>query len=303
MLNDPSIQSIVAGGISLGDTEILNTLQGKKPMFVGIASGPADATADNVFAFGGGIVAAGSMLTYLHDYVKPKSVSIIGEKDSVTTLIIGLWKGTLQHLGVSKITTSQFGIGTTDFTATIAASGASSADALLLAAATSTTCRAVAKGITGRGADQPTVTLGTCSDPSVKAAAGGELPKWTYYFPYKNTQAPDPSGQVAAYVNAVSRYGDPTLAHSNFAPAVFATAMDLARILNGLGPAAKAAQISAAAKAYTGPSFLGQDKVRFGQQPYPSLGSTGGRFYDYDGNGKWTDATHGTWVEPQAPGV
>lgn len=303
MLNDKSVVAIVGGGISYGDTEILNTIQGKKPLFTSIASGVSDATSENVFGFNGGIVAASSMLTYINEYLEPHKVSIMGPQEPVTSLIMGLWKGTLEHLGVESVTTAQFGGGTTDLTSTITAAGASSTDALLLAAAATPSCVALAGGLSDLNVNAPTVTLGVCANPKVKAAAGGDLPKWTYYFPYKNTLAPDPTGQVATYNNAVATYGDASLAGENFAPAVFATVMDLANILNGVGPKAAPSQISAATKSFAGPAFLGPEKLGFGKQPYPGLGSTGGRFYEYKGQGKWSDATEGEWIQPPPPGV
>jgi branched-chain amino acid transport system substrate-binding protein len=303
MLNDKEVVAVVGGGISFGDTEILNTIQGKKPLFTSISSGVADATSENVFGFNGGIVAAGSMLTYINEYLKPKKVSIIGLQEPVTSLIIGLWKGTLENLGVESVTSATFGAGTTDLTSTITAAGASSAEALLLAAAATSPCVSLAAGLTQLGVEQPTVTLGDCADAKVEKAAGGDLPKWTYYFPYKNTLAPDPTGQVETYNNAVAAYGQAAMAQENFAPTVFATVMNLANILNGLGAKATPAQIISATKSYTGPAFLGPEKLEFGKQPYPGLGSTGGRLYQYEGDGKWHDATEGKWIEPPPPGV
>lgn len=305
MINNPAINSIVTGANSLGDTEILNTVKGQKPIFTAISSGQADATAENVFGFLGGIPAGFSMLTYIVDNLKAKSVALMGASDPVSSLIVGLQKATFQNqLGIKDVKAALFGSGTTDLTATIAASGAQTADARLLAAASNPTCLAVAKGLKTIDVSKPTVTLGTCADPAI-AKAVGDLPQWTYYYPYVSTAAPqlDPSGQSATYINAVAAYADPELAEQNYSPTVFATVMTLAKVLNDVGFDAKPDEISKATRAYTGGAFLGPDKLEFGKQPYPGLGSAGGRMYGYEGNGKWVDKTNGQWVEPPPPVV
>jgi branched-chain amino acid transport system substrate-binding protein len=295
ILNNHAIKSFVTGADSFGDSEILGVINGKKPMFTAISGGPTDAAARNVFGFNGGIVAAESILNYVAEQ-RPSSVSIIGPNDPVTTEIVGAWKQVLQAIGVAKVTTSQFALGTTDLTSTITAAGAAQSSLVLLAVSDTQPCIAVANGLRQLGIDKPTVALGNCADPAVKKALG-DLPHWTYYFPYKNTLAPDSTGQVLAYQQAVREYANAALANTNFGPTVFATFMDLAAILNKVGPNASSAQIAAATKAYTGPGFLGP-KLKFGVKPFPGLGTASGRFYTYKGGGSWSNAAGGMWVTP-----
>lgn len=298
MLNNPAIKTFVTGADSFGDTEILNVVAGQKPMFTAISGGPADAAAKNVFGFNGGIIAALSMLTYIGTE-KPQSVSIIGPNDPVTTQIVGAWKGILQGLGVQTVTTSLFALGTTDLTTTLTASGAAQASVVLLAVTNTQPCIAVARGLAQLGINKPTVALGNCADPAVKSALG-DLPHWTFYYPYKNTLAPDTTGQVTAYQQAVKQYAKASLANSNFGPTVFATFMDLAAVLNKVGPNASSAQISAATRKFTGPAFLGPPALHFGAQPFPGLGTAAGRLYNYEGHGEWGNAAGGRWIQPPA---
>jgi branched-chain amino acid transport system substrate-binding protein len=296
ILNDPAVNSFVTGADSFGDTEILNTIAGKKPMFTAISSGPSDAAAHHVFGFNGGIIAAASMLTYVADQ-KPHRVSIIGPNDPVTSQIVGGWKEVLKGLGVSNITISLFSLGSTDLTGPIVASGASHADLVMLAVTNTAPCITVAKALQSIGISKPTVALGNCADPAVKAALG-DLPHWTYFYAYKNTLAPDPSGQVTAYQQAVQKYANVSLANTNFAPTVFATFIDLAAVLNKAGATASPAQIEAATKAFTGPAFLGPSRLQFGSPPFAGLGTAAGRLYNYEGGGTWADAANGAWIDP-----
>ena len=75
--------------------------------------------------------------------------------------------------------------------------------------------------------------------------------------------------------------------------------MTLAKWLNEIGAShLTSAAITAKARAFTGPEFLGSPHIKFGVQPFPAVGSLGVRFFTYLGNGKWKDATGGKWVCP-----
>lgn len=297
MINDTSVVAVVLGGVNLGETEILSTIAGKLPLFASIPGGPGDAVAPDLFAFNGGVIAGGSMLTYAAKNLKAKSVSIIGTQDPITAKIVGSWKQSLNGLGVAHVTTALFPPGSTDLTPTVVASGASKSDAILVAALNTPPCVSIAKALTQLNISKPTVALGNCADPAVAGALGG-LPKWTFYTPFRNDHASDTTGQVDAYVQAVGKYADSTLTHANFAPSVFATVMSMANVMNHSGTSLTSSSIASAAKAWTGPVFLGQTSVQFGVQPFPNLSNVSGQFTTYEGDGTWKAEGGGAWVEP-----
>jgi hypothetical protein len=189
----------------------------------------------------------------------------------------------------------------TDLTSAIAAANVNSTGATLLVTATAASCIAAAKGLKSAGATKPVSALGFCTDPAVKAGLGGYPDNWTILSWYDNVNAPeaDPSGGVAAYVQAMKEYGKESETDTNLAPFGFIATLTAVKFLNQAGgPDATPAGIAAKADAYEGPIFMGPPVQSWKKAPADGIGRAAGlltsRLYTFK-DGKWTDPAGG-WI-------
>ena len=291
--NDPSIKMVLYGGGTTGGAEMHAANGGKKVYLCGITS-PEDATAANTFCTASGALGTGTFITYIKQYVKAKSVAILSVNDPIIAAIINGVKKQFQAGGISA-KAGLAAVGSTDVTSAVVASGAQSADVILLQAPAVSECVPFIKALNSLGVKAPVVSLGQCSDPSV-AKALGDTPKYTYYDYSNNQQVPDSAGHVQVWEDANKSYIDSTGTNSIIN---FSNGLLMAKIFNELGPDnLTTSAISAKLDAFTGPTFIGETQEKFGTKPYPSVGSLRARFFTYEGNGKWVDATGGAFVSP-----
>ncbi len=290
--NDSSIKAVLFGGGTIGGAQLHAANHGAKPYLCTVA-GPAEANVTNNFCTESGALAGSSILTYMKDYLHAKSVSIDSVSDPTLDAIVNSQKPLYAKQGITA-TTGFSPAGATDVTSTLVASGATKADAILLELPVASTCAPYIKSIKSLGITKPVVSLLTCGGATVAKQVGG-IPNFTYLFYGQNTELSDPTGQSAVFndANAALENG----AGQNGAQA-FGTGLLLGKILNEVGPNhLTTAAISAKIKAFTGPAFLGDPKLKFGTAPFPSVGTIRARFYTHTSSG-WKDATGGKWLSP-----
>ena len=210
-----------------------------------------------------------------------------------------MFKGLFAALGVNS-TVVTYPNAATDISAAIAASGASSADGLFVVGSTADECIALANAFKQLGLNsKPVVSLPECLEPAVKTALG-DWPKWTYVYTSKNPAAPyAKNGQMAAYTAAMASYSNPANEQAGFSPLTFGMILTIDKWMNQLGPSkVNSTTIAQKAAAFTGPMFLGDTKLVFGQQPFPAIGSIRALFYTYKGNNQFNEASNGQWICP-----
>jgi len=288
--NEKSIKAVLFGGGTTGGSQLHAANHGSKPVLRTVAS-PTDATAKNTFCTQAGALASGAILTYIKDYLHAKTVSIDSITDPGLDAVVNLQVPLYAKYGI-KATTGFAPAGSTDDTSTLVASGATTADVVLLELPVAATCAPFIKSIKTLGITKPVVSLQTCSDSTVAAQVGG-TPHYTFLEYGRNTDLPDPSGESQVFndANKVLLNG----AGQNAAQ-TFGTGLLLGKILNEIGYSKLTpASISAKLKAFTGPMFLGDPVLKFGTKPYPAVGTTRARFFTYTSKG-WKDATNGKWL-------
>jgi branched-chain amino acid transport system substrate-binding protein len=288
--NNKSIKAVLFGGGTTGGAQLHAANNGVKPYLCTVAS-PTDTTAKNTFCTQAGALASGAILTYMKKYLHAKTVAIDSITDPGLDAVVNLQKPLYAKDGI-KATTGFAPAGSTDVTSTLVASGATTADAVLLELPVAATCAPFIKSLKTLGVTKPVVSLQTCSDPTVAAQVGG-IPHYTFLEYGRNTALPDPSGESQVFndANKMLQNG----AGQNAAQ-TFGTGLLLGKILNEVGYAKLTpAAISAKLKAFTGPMFLGDPVLKFGVQPYPAVGTTRARFFTYTSSG-WKDATGGNWL-------
>ena len=293
--NDPSIKLVLYAGGTTGGAQLHAANAGKKVYLCGITS-PEDATAANTFCLASGALGTGTFVTYVKQYVKAKSVAILSVNDPIIAAIINGVKKQFQSSGISA-KAGLAAVGSTDVTSAVVASGAQTADAVLLQLPAVSECVPFIKALNSLGVKAPVISLGQCADPSV-AKSLGDTPKYTFY-DYSNTEnVPDSEGHVQVWMDANKSYSDSTGTNSLIN---FSNGLLMAKIFNEVGADnLTTATISAKLEAFTGPTFIGETQEKFGTKPYTSVGSLRARFFTYEGNNKWVDATGGKFVSPSA---
>jgi branched-chain amino acid transport system substrate-binding protein len=188
-----------------------------------------------------------------------------------------------------------------DVTSSIVASGAQTADALDVTLVSPAQCIAVAKALKELGVSdtKPVVSLSTCINPDVVKALG-DLPHWTYFDLGESPYLQHPSPQMRAMLDAGVTYGNGQT--GAWSAAEFGTALWMAKVFNAVGPSSlTTSALAAEAKTFRGPMFLGDPNIHFGQPPWRNAGTLTGRFYTYEGHGKWVDATGGKYLPSPPP--
>lgn len=299
MVNNKSVVMIDEGTTVVGASSFHQTLAGRLPVFAYVPVAPADPVAKNTFmvnAGNNGIVPG--METYLLKYLHAKSVAVLGPNHDAAA-VAGNAKlvADLRKAGVT-VKQSSFPSTQSNLVAPLVAAGAQSASAIAFIANNPSLVIAADKALAQLNIKAPVLSVGLALVPAIKASLG-DYPKWTYIFLSENAALPDRSGEVATFVAAMNTYGGKSPVLTSTAPDAFGTLMMDARILNASYPHITPAAIAAKMKAFTGPGYMFPPTYHFGSDAaQPALGTLQTRFYTYEGNGLWADATKGRWITP-----
>jgi branched-chain amino acid transport system substrate-binding protein len=298
LVNDPSVKAVITGAVQIGADALHRTIGGKLPTISGVPLNASDVTSPNAFALNAGLFGSTpGEVTYAVKTLHAKNVAVVGPTDdpaavrAVTTTL-----GALKAAGIHA-TRAGFKQTATDVVAPLQAANVAKADAIIAIVITPSTVIATAKALQQLGVKAPVLGLGSVLRPDVRDGLG-DFPKWTYNFVSLNPAVPDPDGQVAAYTGVMKKYQSaaPLAGDTTF---TFGAFMTTAKVLNGITGDLTTESIAAALKAFTGPGFLNPPDYKFGSVPIgPGLGSLESRFYTYEGDNKWTDATAGKWIGP-----
>jgi branched-chain amino acid transport system substrate-binding protein len=293
--NDPAIKAVIDPALPVGGLALFGGLGGAKPTFCAVPGVP-EMYATNVFCISGGVLASLDFATFLSENTNAKSLVQILPDNSVfrgiSTLVLNEYKNA--GLGAKA---GYIPLDSPDVTSALVASGVRNAQAIALTLTNVSQCIAVAKAFKTLGVptSTPVIALPACADPAV-ARALGDKPKWIYFNVGEDpfaSKTPDMNVfRDAVHTYDGGRFG--VFGNARFAAVIFAT-----KILNQVGPAnLTPARIAAAARAYRGPIFLGDPDGELNRPPFRNAASMRARAYRYEGNGTWTDATGGKWIEP-----
>jgi hypothetical protein len=100
-------------------------------------------------------------------------------------------------------------------------------------------------------------------------------------------------------VDNLRQYAGDNANLSGFAPHPFAKLMALTKMANRLGyDKATDKALSQAAHDFTGPMWMGGPTIKCGVIPdMKAICNTNSRLYTYKGDGSWSDATDGQWID------
>lgn len=298
--NDDSITAVVEGILVIGSTSLHKAVGPKKPVFGGFAF-PNEANLPNGFFTTGGPLSGPPVLTWMAQEVDADTLAYPYQGDPAGRQAAAAASKGLGQLGV-KVKEATYPPGATDLTSAVVASGARDAGLLFASAVSTPACLAFAKAIEQLSIQTPVFALATCAEDQGIEEQLGDIPAWHYQWPTLNSLAPelDPSGQIEDYNAAIGEYVEEPAPNQSFATTTFQAVLQLAKLYNAAGADATPDEITAQAKKYAGPVFLGPDEARWGVPPFPSVLYLTSRVYKYEGDGKWTDFTEGKWV-PEGP--
>jgi hypothetical protein len=76
----------------------------------------------------------------------------------------------------------------------------------------------------------------------------------------------------------------------------------LTKVFNELGPdGLETDAIADKIEAYPGPAFLGDPTLKFGTEPFPTVGTLRVQYIEHHEDGTWTQAAGGKWFGPPPP--
>jgi branched-chain amino acid transport system substrate-binding protein len=297
-VNDPAVKAVLDPGESVGGLALLGAIGGQKVEICAVPTQP-ELFGTNVFCPTGGVISTNAAITYLSEHASVNSVAQLLPDSEVFRQIGEVGVKQMEAEGL-KVSEGFVPLESPDVISSVVASGAQNADAIYLTLTSPSQCIAVAEALESLGvADSTTViSLPSCADPTV-AEALGDLPHWTFFDVGESPNLPEPNPEVQAYLDSVKTYGDGQ--SGTFSTAIFGTTLWMARVLQEAWPNLSTANIAAKARAFKGPMFLGAPDIAFGQAPWRNAGTLDGRFFRYEGNGKWVDATGGEWIEQPPP--
>ncbi len=300
MANDPDVRAVVTGQMIVGNASLYSTIGDSKPVF-GTPTVPADYDSDNNFDFlGAGFTGLPAMAIYAATTLDAKNVAMVYADEPGGQAAAGLVEQFMGDYGVG-LTKVPVPTTSTDVIGAITAAKAESAD-VFLAVVTAPLCIQIEKARQQLGLDVPVVSTVLCTDSTVSEALG-DTPEWTFGTDTESPFLPDASQEAATFVAKLRQYAGDDANIAGFATHPFAKVLTLAKLMNEIGYDALTPEaISDAARSFTGPMWMGGPKIQCGALPdMQSICNTNARLYTYEGQGTWSDATDGAWIDIANP--
>lgn len=297
-VNDDEVQLILQGDSATGGAAFQQAVNGKKPILGTVPYGP-EFEAENTYMLTGGGLALVSLYTYGRDHFEAKTFGNLVVDTPLTRTI----SQTLVEAGERIDIKSErvfYPPGATELVGPLAAGNLGEKDVVFAGGTDPGACIAQARALDQLGVKTPTMAMVSCLNDEVKDALG-DWPKWHYILYHTNHYDAKPGSPEAAFLSAVREYGDEGDIDEWYAPMAFAQLMVLANVVNEIGPDKLTSETFSEAMAdFTGPAYMLPDEIKFGGEPFASVGSAKGRVYEYLGNDKWRENIP-RWIE--APGA
>jgi branched-chain amino acid transport system substrate-binding protein len=297
LANDSNVNVIAYGAVVTGNQSIYATIQGKKPIVIGVSASPVDGNQKNVYILNGDQPhVLGPWGTFGRDVLKAKTAAIFFDDQAGSIPAAAATKKGLQDAGI-KVTSVGFDPNLTDLLGPLTAAGVASTN-MIVPMVGFQYCVATAKALAQLGAKAPVVSNPLCTFIPPPAYPGGDFPKWIIGAAQSNTAIPT-LPDVKAYLTASGKYGlKATDATNVFAALAWSEVLAIAKIMNAI-PANKvnAATIGAAFKAYKGSIVMGPPSINCGfDKSAVAVCNNQTRFDQYLGGGKWKSVSG--WLKP-----
>ena len=308
-LANKTVKVVMTDGLNVGDQSLHATLNGRIPIVGSVPTSLQDANSKRSFYLTSGVFGATGIATYVKQYLHAHTVALLSASDvPVAVAAAGVLENYLKADGI-KVTEGEYSSSATDYLPAITASNASTADAVLALVILPDQCLGMARSLQEAAVTKPVIAFFSCVGTTLKKGLG-DYPKWTYFSFTPNVLGPPANATLGAQFAAVKNWEAPFAAQIPDAasPALnLSTLLTIVKIMDQLGPShLSSAEISAKMHAFKGPVLAGAPKLDFGGDAvFNDVGTLASDFPIYQGDGKWTDPTHGLTVVPPgiAPGV
>ncbi|MFC4464265.1 ABC transporter substrate-binding protein [Streptomyces xiangluensis] len=297
LLGDKTVSAIGVGNLYLGDASFNSVIAGKKPVLVGVATGPTMPTAKNTFStFGDLPHIFGTWGTYARDVLKAKTAAVIHTSTPGDKIASGAAVKGLKAAGL-KVKSVGFDAQSTDLIGPVTAAGANTAD-VVVPISLGGGCVGIAKALKQLNVTKPVVSTPLCMSPDVAQGLGGDLPTWTYGVAQTlpiDSSAADSKAFLKASAQAGLNKDDQSKVFSALG---WSTVLTYAKVLNTVGPdKITPGSVTEQLKKFTGPVIMGAAEVKCGKYPdAPAVCNDQARFYQYEGKGQFKPLTD--WIRP-----
>jgi branched-chain amino acid transport system substrate-binding protein len=295
--NNEDVVAVNVGGVAIGVEPFYSTIDGRKPVIVGVATTPVDTVQDNAtILFGDVTHVLGPFGTYATEVLDAQTAALVfpnipGITDGAAALEAGL---TAAGVEVESVGYAQ---GQTDLIGPLTAAGAQDAD-MVIPYSDASGCVNQARALEQLGITDPAkiVSAPLCLNPMVSEGLGGDYPIWTYAIAsslFGDTTDPG----MEPYIAATEEYGveaapDPWVIVS------FASVLTTIKFLNEIGPDnLESDAIIETARGFTGPVALGAPELQCEKyDDAPAVCNDRAQFFTYAGENQFDKAAE--WLQP-----
>ncbi|MBO0868231.1 MAG: ABC transporter substrate-binding protein [Micromonosporaceae bacterium] len=298
LVNDKSVSIVVYGAVVVGNQSLAATINGQKPILVGVSGAPADANAKNAFIlYGDQTHVLAPWGTYARDVVHAKTAAVVYPSQAGANTAAAAAKKGLQDAGI-QVKSVGYATNATDLLGPLTAAGGQTAD-VVVPMTDATGCINLAKALTQIHSTKPVVSNPLCLSPQVAQGLGGDFPAgWVYGI--AQVLPSDPTAPDAVYyVNTSTKYGLKKATTGNpYAALGWDLMLETAKLMNGVGADSITPQaMISALQAFKGPLVMGAPTLSCGKYPdAPAVCNDQTKFYKYLGKGQFQAASD--WLQP-----
>jgi branched-chain amino acid transport system substrate-binding protein len=297
LLNDAKVPVIVFGAVVTGNQALEATVDGKKPIMVGVSAAPSDSTAKNAYLlYGDQTHVLGPWGTYARDIVKAKTAAVVYPSQAGANTAAAAAKKGLEDAGIT-VKSVGYDPQATDLLGPLTAAGGQTAD-VVVPMTDAAGCVNLAKALKQIGSNKPVVSNPLCLSPQV-AQGLGDLPVG-WVFGIAQILPSDPTAPDAkTYVATSTKYGLKQADTANpFAALGWDEILITTKLMNSIGADKITPDtMTAALKAFKGPLIMGAPTVQCGKYAEAlAVCNDQTKFYKYLGKGQFQSVSD--WLRP-----
>lgn len=300
-LADKKLSVIDEGGVAVGLQSLYSTLNGAKPVIVGVAASTIDATEKNaVILFGDGLHVLAPYGTYAKKVLHAKTAAVVDEDEPGIGPDAQAWIKSLKQEGIA-VKSVAYPPTDTDVISALTSANAASAD-IVIPGTDANGCVNMANALTQLGITDPKKIVANplCLNAQVISALG-DFPKWTYGIASSLFgDSTDPG--IPPYLKVAKQFNDAANAPDPWNLVNFGTMLSTIRFLNQVAKQGGVSKITSAAvlkvaKAFKGPQALGAPSLACGGiKGAPAVCNDRAQFFTYQGKNVFVKSA--SWLQP-----
>lgn len=294
-LNDDAVHAVALGAVAVGADTINSTIDGQKPIILGVSFTPATQTAPNTYIlFGANEYTVYPWGSFGSAELDAESAAVVypegpGLQDTAQAIARGNEAAGIETELVG------FNPERADLVGALTAAGAQDAD-MITPMVAGPDCVAANDALNQLGID-PGIVVGSslCLVPDLLDGFGGDYPQWIYGVANDvlANDPPTPAGE--AFRSALAEYGEEENAFDPWWPVTFSQILTTTRFMNQVAAEEGGVEqitpeaISQKVQAFEGPLLAGPPGIECGKYPEaPASCNDQARFVQYNGDDSFT---------------